>query len=388
MVRNGWSCSRSTTSRMRPIAGWPDETRMRLPIQRAAPGSSVFSVGAQRGHARMAATSASLPPPGRGVRDRAEPGTVSRTAASSTAASAASLEAEQQVGGGLIGRRERVLVELARTPPSGSRPPAAPAARVPAPSIGLVEVQLDRVAVVLVLAGGHARLHLDVDADALAHLASQRGLVGLARLDLAARKLPQAREHGGRSTLRDEVLAVALDDRGYDADREWEADVPRRPMIHRPEIAVRRYRAPWPKQVTVAEAAELMKQGWQYLDVRSIPEFEAGHPEGALNVPLLHAQGGRMVPNPDFQAVVPGQLRPRTSKLLVGCKMGGPLGPGRGPAGGRRLHQRRATCAAASPASATCRPVDGSRLGRRRPARRTAGATPGATYAELRGKKG
>ncbi len=76
------------------------------------------------------------------------------------------------------------------------------------------------------------------------------------------------------------------------------------------------------KQVTVQEAAELMKQGYKYLDVRSVPEFEAGHPEGALNIPLLHSQGGRMASNPDFQAVAQGNL-PKDEKLLVGCKMGG-----------------------------------------------------------------
>src|SRR5687767_13990993 len=77
-----------------------------------------------------------------------------------------------------------------------------------------------------------------------------------------------------------------------------------------------------PKQVTVQEAAELMKEGYKYLDVRSVPEFEAGHPLGALNIPLLNSQGGRMIPNPDFQAVAQGNL-PKDEKLLVGCKMGG-----------------------------------------------------------------
>lgn len=76
------------------------------------------------------------------------------------------------------------------------------------------------------------------------------------------------------------------------------------------------------KQVSVHDAAELMKQGWRYLDVRSIPEYDAGHPAGASNVPLLHQQAGRMVPNPDFDAVVASSY-PREEKLLVGCKMSG-----------------------------------------------------------------
>lgn len=77
-----------------------------------------------------------------------------------------------------------------------------------------------------------------------------------------------------------------------------------------------------PKRVTPNEAADLVKEGWVYLDVRSIPEFEQGHPQGAVNIPLLHAQAGRMAPNPDFQRVVEATF-PRDAKLVVGCKMGG-----------------------------------------------------------------
>jgi rhodanese-related sulfurtransferase len=77
-----------------------------------------------------------------------------------------------------------------------------------------------------------------------------------------------------------------------------------------------------PKRVTPQEAAELLASGWTYLDVRSVPEFEQGHPAGALNVPLLHAGPGRMVPNADFQKVVEATF-PRDTKLVVGCKSGG-----------------------------------------------------------------
>ena len=64
------------------------------------------------------------------------------------------------------------------------------------------------------------------------------------------------------------------------------------------------YYRPMVKRVTPPEAEALLAEGWTYLDVRSIPEFEGGHPAGAANMPLLHMQGGRMAPNPDFQAVV------------------------------------------------------------------------------------
>ena len=76
------------------------------------------------------------------------------------------------------------------------------------------------------------------------------------------------------------------------------------------------------KRVTPPEAAELLKEGWTYLDVRSIPEFDAGHPAGALNVPLLHFENGRMAPNREFQAVMTAAF-PKDSKLVVGCKAGG-----------------------------------------------------------------
>jgi rhodanese-related sulfurtransferase len=77
-----------------------------------------------------------------------------------------------------------------------------------------------------------------------------------------------------------------------------------------------------PKRVVPKEAAELLQQGWSYLDVRSIPEFQQGHPAGASNVPLLHMVNGRMAPNPDFQRVVEASF-PKDAKLVVGCKAGG-----------------------------------------------------------------
>ena len=61
-----------------------------------------------------------------------------------------------------------------------------------------------------------------------------------------------------------------------------------------------------------------------YVDVRSIPEFESGHPAGARNVPLLNldSQTGQMSPNPEFLAVMQANY-PSDSKLLIGCQMGG-----------------------------------------------------------------
>lgn len=61
-----------------------------------------------------------------------------------------------------------------------------------------------------------------------------------------------------------------------------------------------------------------------YLDVRTEREFEAGHPAGARNIPLLvlDAATGEPRPNPDFLAAVEREL-PRGTRLLVGCQMGG-----------------------------------------------------------------
>jgi rhodanese-related sulfurtransferase len=77
-----------------------------------------------------------------------------------------------------------------------------------------------------------------------------------------------------------------------------------------------------PKRILPKEAAALLGEGWAYLDVRSIPEFEEGHPAGATNIPLLHFQNGRMAPNPDFKRVVEATF-PKDAKIVIGCKAGG-----------------------------------------------------------------
>jgi rhodanese-related sulfurtransferase len=65
-----------------------------------------------------------------------------------------------------------------------------------------------------------------------------------------------------------------------------------------------------------------MDEGYVYVDVRSVPEFEKGHPEGAYNVPLLHMGPAGMAPNPEFAAVMQKNFG-KEAKLIVGCKMGG-----------------------------------------------------------------
>jgi rhodanese-related sulfurtransferase len=79
------------------------------------------------------------------------------------------------------------------------------------------------------------------------------------------------------------------------------------------------------KEINAKEAYEQMQKDPNciYLDVRSIPEYEQGHPVGSINIPLMHFQPGMgMVPNEDFVRVVETNL-PKDATLIVGCKTGG-----------------------------------------------------------------
>ena len=64
-----------------------------------------------------------------------------------------------------------------------------------------------------------------------------------------------------------------------------------------------------------------MGRGYVYLDVRTVPEFDAGHPAGAYNVPLQLAGEQGMVDNPDFLAVVQASFA-RDQPLVLGCRSG------------------------------------------------------------------
>ena len=76
------------------------------------------------------------------------------------------------------------------------------------------------------------------------------------------------------------------------------------------------------KRITPDEAAAKMEEGYVYLDVRSIPEFEDGHPKGAYNIPLMHAGPHGMSPNSRFMEEV-AKAFPKDAKIVVGCKAGG-----------------------------------------------------------------
>jgi rhodanese-related sulfurtransferase len=76
--------------------------------------------------------------------------------------------------------------------------------------------------------------------------------------------------------------------------------------------------------VSVTQAREMQQQGYIYVDVRSTGEFERGHPETAVNVPLIEpdADTGQPAPNPDFVRVLQDGFG-TDAKLLIGCQVGG-----------------------------------------------------------------
>jgi rhodanese-related sulfurtransferase len=79
------------------------------------------------------------------------------------------------------------------------------------------------------------------------------------------------------------------------------------------------------KRITPEQAKELLDldSGYIYLDVRTVPEFEAGHVPGAKNVPVVEPDGfGRMQLNPHFVGIV-GANFGKDVKCITGCQKGG-----------------------------------------------------------------
>jgi rhodanese-related sulfurtransferase len=75
------------------------------------------------------------------------------------------------------------------------------------------------------------------------------------------------------------------------------------------------------RRVSPEDAQKLLSEGYLYVDVRTVPEFEQGHVPGALNVPLMNAAPGGMRENPDFLPVMERAFD-KHQKLLLGCKSG------------------------------------------------------------------
>lgn len=76
------------------------------------------------------------------------------------------------------------------------------------------------------------------------------------------------------------------------------------------------------RRVSPAEAKRLVdEEGYVYVDVRSIPEFEAERPAGSVNVPFMHQGPAGLTPNPDFVAAMTKAF-PTDAKLVLGCRSG------------------------------------------------------------------
>src|SRR4051812_38666320 len=77
------------------------------------------------------------------------------------------------------------------------------------------------------------------------------------------------------------------------------------------------------KQISVKDAHDTLEKEPSaiYIDVRTVREFTAGHPQGAVNIPVaFHNPGGMMI-NEEFVRVVEGHF-PKDKKLIVGCQVG------------------------------------------------------------------
>ena len=78
------------------------------------------------------------------------------------------------------------------------------------------------------------------------------------------------------------------------------------------------------KEITPQQAYEVLQReaGAVYIDVRTEREFAAGHPQGAVNIPVAFPDPGRgMVMNTDFVRVV-GDHFPKEKKIILGCQAG------------------------------------------------------------------
>lgn len=75
------------------------------------------------------------------------------------------------------------------------------------------------------------------------------------------------------------------------------------------------------RRISVEEATKLLDEGYVYVDVRSEPEFEAGHVPGAFNVPISHQGSKGLTPNPDFLSTMERAFD-KDERLLIGCKSG------------------------------------------------------------------
>lgn len=75
------------------------------------------------------------------------------------------------------------------------------------------------------------------------------------------------------------------------------------------------------RRVSPEEAKSLLDLGYSYVDVRTVEEFHALHPVGALNVPLLNAMTASGPANAVFIATME-RLFSREARIVIGCASG------------------------------------------------------------------
>ncbi len=79
------------------------------------------------------------------------------------------------------------------------------------------------------------------------------------------------------------------------------------------------------KRISPEETKELLEsdEGYIYLDVRTVPEFDAGHVPGGKNVPVMGRDPyGRMQVNSQFVEIVEANFG-KDAKCITGCEKGG-----------------------------------------------------------------
>lgn len=78
-----------------------------------------------------------------------------------------------------------------------------------------------------------------------------------------------------------------------------------------------------PERIGPKEARErIANDGYVYVDVRTVGEFDAGHPAGAYNAPLMIDGASGRGPNGAMVAAI-ARTFPKESKLVIGCLAGG-----------------------------------------------------------------
>jgi rhodanese-related sulfurtransferase len=78
------------------------------------------------------------------------------------------------------------------------------------------------------------------------------------------------------------------------------------------------------QQITPTDAQNMLEKDPKiiYLDVRTVPEFMAGHPQRGINIPVIFFDQARQpAPNPDFLTVVEANIA-KDAQIIVGCQAG------------------------------------------------------------------